>query len=196
MLATEVDPTTTPGWFHHGAKILELVEQVRPTVCVELGTWLGASAIPVACAIRRWQGTLTCIDTWAGDVRPTGVRTNAAPWMLVSCARNIMDAGLGPTIRLIPATTQDAALSWTQPIDYLYIDAAHDYASVRADLHAWVPHVRPGGVMLGDDYGSHLFPGVKTAWDEFAVETGALFQTYQSDPPDRDGVQLVYGIKE
>lgn len=195
MLATELDPTTTPGWFHHGEKILALVEQHRPTVCVELGTWLGASAIPVARSIRRWGGTLTCVDTWAGDVHATGTPRLSAPWMLVSCARHLIEAGVGGNVRLIPATTADASFWWREPIDYLYIDADHDYDSVVADLLAWVPFVRSGGLMLGDDYGSELYPGVREAWDAFAREQGVSLMQYQSAPPDRDGIQLVYAVK-
>jgi predicted O-methyltransferase YrrM len=184
------------GWFHHGDKILELVEQHRPKVCVELGTWLGASAIPVARSIRRWGGTLTCVDTWAGDVHQASI---SAPWMLVSCARNLIEAGVGANVRLIPATTREAAEWWTIPIDYLYIDAAHDYESVRADLRAWGTHIRlsgwdrPGGLIIGDDYDSDLFPGVKTAWDEFERTRGLTLTRYQSDPPNPDGIQLIYG---
>lgn len=194
MIATDLDPITTPGWFHHGAKILELVEQYQPKVCVELGTWLGASAIPVARSIRRWGGTLFCVDTWAGDVHtPTGTVRPQAPWMLVSCARNLMDAGVGAQVRLIPATTEQAHEWWTEPIDYLYIDAAHDYESVRADLSTWVPHVKPGGLILGDDYGHRFFPGVRQAWDEYEQTHGLTLTRYQSTPPDPDGIQLIYG---
>lgn len=193
MIAAELDTTQTPGWFHHGAKILELVEQHQPTVCVELGTWLGASAIPVARAIRRWGGTLTCVDTWAGDVHPPETSRPSAPWMLVSCVRNITDAGVGANVRLIATTTLLAAAWWSQPLDYLYIDADHSYDAVRADLAAWVPHVKPGGLILGDDYGSGLYPGVQDAWDEFEREHGLTLTRYQSTPPDRHGVQLIYG---
>lgn len=182
----------TPGWFHHGAKILELVEQHKPKVCVELGTWQGASAIPVARSIRRWGGTLTCVDTWAGDVHPPASQPST-PWMLVSCARNIVEAGVGGNVRLIPSTSGDAAEWWTQPIDYLYIDADHSFSGVRADLHAWVPHVHSGGLILGDDYGHPLFPGVQQAWDHFAQVRGLTLTRYQSDPPDPDGIQLIYG---
>jgi predicted O-methyltransferase YrrM len=196
VLATDRDPTQTPGWFNHGAKILEIVEAHRPTVCVELGTWLGASAIPVARAIRRWGGTLTCVDTWAGDVRQSAAVRDAAPWMLVSCARHIMDAGVGGNVRLIPATTREAAAWWTEPIDYLYIDADHSFEGVLADLEAWVPHVRTGGLILGDDYGHRLFPGVYEAWTYFEQTHAIPFERYQSDPPDPDGIQLIYGIKE
>lgn len=193
MIAADLDPATTPGWFHHGAKILELVERYRPNVCVELGTWLGASAIPVARSIRRWGGTLTCVDTWAGDVHQPDPSRPSAPWMLVSCARHMIEAGVGANVRLIPATTSAAAEWWTEPIDYLYIDAAHDYESVRADLRAWLPHVKPGGLILGDDYGHRLFPGVRQAWDEYEQTRGLTFTRYQSTPPDPDGIQLIYG---
>lgn len=189
---TRADPLAH-GWFNHGATMLELVEQYRPAACVELGTWMGASAIPVARSIHRWGGTLTCVDTWAGDVQPppAAVRSSA-PWMLVSCARNLIDAGLA-NIRLIPATTIAAAAAWTTPIDYLYIDADHSYAGVRADLAAWAPYVRHGGLILGDDYGHRLFPGVRQAWDEFEQTHGYRFTRYQSTPPDPDGIQLIYG---
>lgn len=189
MIVTELDPAKAPGWFHHGAKILELVEQHQPTICVELGTFQGASAIPVALAIRRWRGVLTCVDTWSEDVYHAGP---TSPWMLVSCARNLAAAGVR-NVRLMPSTTLEAAWSWTEPIEYLYIDADHSYESVLADLCAWVPHVKPGGVILGDDYGNRSFPGVQRAWDAFEQAHGLSLTRYQSNPPHRDGVQLIYG---
>lgn len=37
-------------------------------------------------------------------------------------------------------------------LDFVYIDAAHDLPSVIADLAAWVPKVRAGGIVSGHDY--------------------------------------------
>lgn len=184
---------TVPGWFHHGSKILELVAAQKSLVCVEIGTWLGASAIPVALSIRRWGGTLTCVDTWSGDIyRSSG----EPPWMLTTCARNMHQAGVSSHIRLIAAPSLDAAQAWSGPIDYLYIDADHHHDAVIADLCAWVPHVRTGGLIVGDDYGNRSFPGVQQAWDEFEQASGLTFTRYQSSPPHPDGVQLIHGIKD
>jgi NAD(P)-dependent dehydrogenase (short-subunit alcohol dehydrogenase family) len=36
--------------------------------------------------------------------------------------------------------------------DLIYVDGSHDYDDVAADLAAYRPLVRPGGVMFGDDY--------------------------------------------
>jgi len=190
--AVAPESQTVPGWFHHGPKILELLEQHRPKVCVELGTWLGASAIPVARSIRRWGGTLTCVDTWGGDIHTT---TAKSPWMLVSCARNIIEAGVAANVRLIPTTTREAAAAWNHPIDWLYVDADHSYEACWEDLAAWVPYVRPGGVILGDDYDNPLFPGVRQAWEQFAETSGLTLTRYQSSPAHPEGIQLVYGVK-
>jgi len=182
-----------PGWFHHGSKILELVEHHRPKVCVELGTWQGASAIPVALSVRRWGGTVACIDTWGGELDDDGGSVEGAPpLMLLGCARRMVDMGVGANVRLIPALTTEAAKYWTEPIDFLYIDADHGYEGVKADLHAWVPHVKPGGLILGDDYGNPYYKGVREAWDEFEFLNDLNFQKTEPNPA---GVQLIYGVK-
>lgn len=195
-MTSALAPVRTPGWFNHGDKILALLERYQPKVCVELGTWQGASAIPVARSIARWDGTLTCVDTWSGDLNEDGGSlAGQNPLMLQSCARAIVEAGLGANVRLIPSMTVEAAKHWHQWIDYLYVDADHSYAGVAADLAAWFPHVRLGGLIVGDDYGHALYPGVKQAWDEFEAAEGLDLQRYQSTPPLRGGVHIIYGFK-
>jgi hypothetical protein len=61
-------------------------------------------------------------------------------------------------------------------LDFVYIDARHDYGSVRQDLALWHPKLRPGGLLAGHDYVEGTFAegtfGVKRAVDEFAREHG------------------------
>jgi hypothetical protein len=56
-------------------------------------------------------------------------------------------------------------------LDFVYLDARHDSASVRSDLRQWFPKVRPGGVLAGHDYVDGLLPqglfGVRSAVDSF-----------------------------
>jgi predicted O-methyltransferase YrrM len=183
-----------PGWFHHGEQILRLLEQYRPKVVVELGTWMGASAIAMARSVRRWGGTVTCVDTWAGH-SAYGDEVGA-PLMILPCARYMVQAGVGASLRLIPSTTVAAAAQWHGPIDFLYVDADHSYRGVLADLRAWIPHVRTGGLIVGDDYQHPLFPGVRLAWDDIERDTGGWqFERFQSDPPDPEGIELIYGVR-
>lgn len=50
--------------------------------------------------------------------------------------------------------------------DFVFIDANHDYESVRDDIEAWMTKVRPGGLLCGHDYNSVYFEGCVRAVDE------------------------------
>ena len=71
--------------------------------------------------------------------------------------------------------------------DFVYIDARHDYASVKEDLEAWFPAVRQGGVLAGHDYVDGTFPdgifGVRSAVNEFFAHRGLRVFSTPLDPP-------------
>lgn len=54
-------------------------------------------------------------------------------------------------------------------VDLVFIDADHSEAWVRRDIAAWLPKVKPGGVISGHDYDSKNHPGVKIAVDALFV---------------------------
>lgn len=51
----------------------------------------------------------------------------------------------------------------------IFIDAAHDYESVKADLNNFYPKLKSGGIFAGHDYGEKSC-GVGQAVDEFVKE--------------------------
>jgi len=69
-------------------------------------------------------------------------------------------------------STDAAALFPDGSLDFAFVDADHSYAAVRADLSAWWPKVRAGGLLCGHDYGVYGDAtgewGVRRAVDEFA----------------------------
>jgi uncharacterized Rossmann fold enzyme len=75
-------------------------------------------------------------------------------------------------------------------LDFAFIDADHSYEGCKADLHAWYPKVRPGGLFSGHDYENTDYPGfgVTQAVTEFAVlhglhvELGANFTWHCRKP--------------
>jgi len=73
-------------------------------------------------------------------------------------------------------------------LDFVYVDARHDYASVKEDVHYWADKIRPGGLMCGHDYCDAKFPwiadfGVRQAVDEFFGARGfPVYATHDDGP--------------
>ncbi len=68
-----------------------------------------------------------------------------------------------------------------ESLDFIYLDADHSYEAVTADLVAWYPKLKVGGLFAGNDYGAlalHAVDfgqgrrtfGVKKAVDEFSLK--------------------------
>jgi len=72
-------------------------------------------------------------------------------------------------------------------LDFVYVDARHDFDAVLEDLEAWVPKVRPGGIVAGHDYLDGDLPegrfGVKSAVDRFFAAFGVEVGVTTLDPP-------------
>ncbi len=57
------------------------------------------------------------------------------------------------------------------PISFVWIDAVHDKPHVLEDIAAWMPLIRPGGMIGGHDH-TPSFPGVEEAVREVFGEGG------------------------
>lgn len=78
-------------------------------------------------------------------------------------------------------------------LDFVYIDGAHDYDNVKADIEAWAPKVRIGGIISGDDF--YDFPsgkgGVMRAATEYTSHHhfDLNLTNWDIDNPNRDDRQ-------
>ena len=55
-------------------------------------------------------------------------------------------------------------------IDLVIIDMEHTYEAVKNDIRTWLPKVKDGGYLIGDDYNEGWFPGVCRAVNELLPE--------------------------
>lgn len=64
---------------------------------------------------------------------------------------------------MVRKTSAEAAdMGWAPTFDLVFIDALHDYESVKQDIALWWPKVRVGGMLALHDF-NHQWPGVERA---------------------------------
>jgi len=68
-----------------------------------------------------------------------------------------------------------AASRFREQVDFVYLDADHRYKAVAADIQAWWPLVKQGGVLAGHDYCA-AGAGVMRAVDEFVEREGLTLE--------------------
>ena len=113
---------------------------------VEIGSWKGRSTIVLAAGSRAGAGApVYAVDPHQGLRQLGGEPTFAA------FQANVAAAGFTDLVRPLEQFSADAARGFTAPIELIYIDGAHDHASVLADFTAWFPKVLDGGVMAFHD---------------------------------------------
>jgi predicted O-methyltransferase YrrM len=77
-------------------------------------------------------------------------------------------------------------------LDFVYVDAVHDYEGALRDIVDWWPKLKPGGVIAGHDYLDQINVagvfGVHTAVNRFAAAAGRpVYQTNGYPSVDGDG---------
>lgn len=187
--------TSIPGWFAFRAaydRILAQLPTDRPSTVVEVGTWMGRSAAYLGVEIVNSGKpvTLVAVDHFKGSAEIVDARRGSAADSEAAFRRNIepVAAALGERFRLIVSDSALAAGAFADgSIDAVWIDAAHAYEPVAADLAAWWPKVKPGGILGGDDFVK--CPGVARAVTEyFSPDAGVAGACYWMVRKTTDGL--------
>lgn len=176
--------TDLQGWRSQHPFLEQVVIDWRPRIVVEIGVWKGASVHYLAGLMDQHgvAGTVIAVDTWLGAVDhwadpglSAELRTeNGYPTLYRTFLGNILQGGhAGRVVPLPLDSTNAAALLQLRGIsaDVIHLDAGHEEASVAADLAAWWPILRTGGMLIADDYDSEggKFPGVMRAVNAFCA---------------------------
>lgn len=157
-------PDDVRGWGSDSPIFKEMIEQVRPRLIVEVGTWKGASALTMAqaCDALDLDTRIVCVDTWLGAHEFIGVGgerdlllRHGWPMVYFQFLANVVKANQTRRIIPFPQTSLIAARYLAQhqiKADLIYIDGSHDEVDVAMDIRAYLPLLRTGGVLFGDDY--------------------------------------------
>ncbi len=133
---------------------------------VEVGAWMGRTTVALA---ENTNGTMYAVDTWEGsEEHQEELKGKPEDWLFEQFRANTRH--LRNVIPCQGSSTYWACyfghvLEMNWKVDMIFLDAAHDYANVKADILAWRPLLAPQGLLCGHDI-RPAFPGVRQAVEE------------------------------
>lgn len=151
-----MDYRDLPDWFNFKQAYAQAVEQAKPGAhFVEVGCYGGRSTVYLADLIimSGKDITLTCVDHWLGSVEHKERPELASIYDIFLTSTERARARLGDQFRILKSDSAEAAKCFANnSLDFVWLDAGHDYVSVSRDIKAWLPKVKEGGILGGDDY--------------------------------------------
>lgn len=166
------------GWFTWRSAQEEAVSSFpEGSRFVEVGTYLGRSLCSLGEVVERSGKSIEVIgiDTCRGS-GPEGLSgkdyhadavNNGGGTFAGLLHKNVLDCGFGEKMTLIISDSVSAARLFSDAsLDWVHLDARHDYLSVKTDIEAWLPKVKVGGWLSGDDYDEQKWPEVVRAISE------------------------------
>ena len=160
-------PLDLQGWVGNQTIFEKLIDQQKPSVIIEVGTWKGKSAIMMANVAKRLNLNckIYCVDTWLGAIE-------FWDWLSHTPERNLHLKHGYPQVyyqflsNVVHTNNQDVIIPVPLPSNLgckllkrkniqsqlIYIDASHETDDVYDDMKHYYELLSPGGIMFGDDY--------------------------------------------
>jgi hypothetical protein len=138
--------------------IMDLIVLTQPKVCVDIGTFTGSSALPMAVALRYLgSGKVYLIDAWSNLEAVKHISSkdpNYNWWSTLNmkdikrqCLTMIREWSLESYCQVIHAPSEQAIHQIDQ-IDFLHLDGNFSTEGSLLDATLYLPKVRSGGYIL------------------------------------------------
>jgi len=164
------------GWFNYADLYEDIVKDFKGEhgTFVEVGVWLGKSLSYLGVEIINSGKNidLWCVDTWKGSKEHNTLEKVGSHEAFNALQKGEMFelfltkiSPIKHIIKPVKSTSIEAAKTFLDDsIDFLFLDASHEYLDVIDDLISWYPKIKNGGVLAGHDYD---WEQVKSAVDVF-----------------------------
>jgi predicted O-methyltransferase YrrM len=170
--------TFTEDWFSHNVPILKDVladfagkENVK---MLEIGSFQGRSTVWMLENILTHEtSTITCIDTFEGSVEHTNDQCKDL-WEMFS--HNTAPFGDKVVVQKGSSHVKLREMANTPTYDIIYVDGDHSAPSVLQDAVLSFPLLKPGGVLVFDDY---LWQGQPDILDRPKIAVDAFIHIFQ-----------------
>lgn len=155
---------TIPSYvvLEEGDRLFFLAKQSKIGI-IEIGSWLGRSSCILAEGSK--QGSykkVICVDKWI-DFIPAEEFPDCLARFIKATENyryeQLLEHYVGESVTISKTIDSKA--------DLIFIDACHEYDSVKSDIEAWLPHCEGDWVMAFHDYCMQPWLGVTKAVNEY-----------------------------
>jgi len=158
------------GYFGYGKLYESIVDEIPDNeTIIEIGSYKGRSTsyLMELCLKKQKKINIICIDHFLGSVEHQGEANlydnflHNTSNMLYRYPIVVLKGDSNEIHKFIPEKSIYACM----------IDASHDYVSVKKDICNYLPKIKSGGIICGDDYD---WPGVASAVHEILNDVSVV----------------------
>jgi len=137
----------------HRREIIEIVDRLNYTVGVEVGVQKGLFAKDV---LSIWKNckVYNLVDIWKQQTNyedKANVNDQIQEENYQTTRENVAEFKDVPQFFRNDSLTAAKHFA-NESVDFVYLDARHDYCGVKEDLEAWYPKLKVGGMIAGHDF--------------------------------------------
>lgn len=146
----------------------------RKLVGVEVGVASGLNSNDM---LMNWNlKKLYLVDNWGCIEGQAGDASSPQEWhdFNYESTKRLMVNHKSKAVFLKGTSVEMSKKVKDNSLDFAYIDSDHSYEGVKADLEAWFPKVKTGGVIAGHDVLNQAY-GVEQAVMEFCKDKYEVF---------------------
>ena len=118
---------------------------------VEVGSWKGKSSSYMSVEIANSNKDIEfyCVDTWEGSKEHKDKEELKDLYKIFLTNMKPIESFYIP----LKITSIEASKKFKdKSLDFVFIDASHEYEDVNQDIINWMPKVKSGGFIAGHDY--------------------------------------------
>ena len=145
-------PQFGENWFTYPNLYKEMVRKYSNNAkFIEVGAWKGKSAAYMAVEIANSDKDIIfyVVDTWEGSIEH---KEKPEFSQLYAIFLDNMKPVEKYYISMKMTSLEASSKFDDNSIDFIFIDASHEYTDVINDLKAWYPKLKSGGILAGHDY--------------------------------------------
>jgi predicted O-methyltransferase YrrM len=140
----------------------------REIEMIEVGSYIGESTMMFKDALATYK--IHCVDMWGVTDKYTQSEISKAEEVfdMLTCRSTV--------IKKHKTHSRNKRLQSIGKVDFIYIDASHNYDDVKADIAFYLPFLNDGGIIAGHDFTPKFEGVIKAVAESFPNHSVKVYE--------------------